>query len=313
MRTLQYSQIAKSMEGKARRNSFAKMMKGVHSAHITLKPIRYGSPIDGSIYRKFYYNDNGKVVKKLNFNASGALTLKEEYSFNKSGKIIRSQFITDNSIQEEKYIYNKKGYLEEYFFNKSGWDIPKKEVYTVDNQLRKVKKVNYGKLGIPELLTHYLYEGKNSRYSYRHVMNPDGSLIMTLYYTFTKNDNLKCIYGFFLTPDEVKKLIKQNKSWETESLFRSQWTYDKDNNPIGFQRDEKSESLNLLGENSFVGALESNRIITLRSSSEFEKINRRFYLTKTTEWLAKYNEPLKEVKEYTYFDATGKQVFPPIP
>lgn len=306
---MQVSQIAQSLESNERRSSFAKMMKGVHSAHIKLRPFAYGEPSNGMVYRKFFYNDHGKVIKKLNFNSTGKLNMKEEYQFDKTGRILRSQFITDNSIQEEKYLYHSKGFLEEYFFNNSGWEIPKREQYEVDSALRKTKKVSYGRLGIPELITHYLYEGKNKKYNYRHVTQPDGTLILTLKYSFDKKNNLKNIHGFDMTPEEVMCLIEEDKSWEMKSLFRSTWTYDKDHNPIAFQRDEKAESLTLLGENAFVGSLESGRIITLRSNSEFEKINGRFYLAKTTEWLAKYNEPLKEIKEYTYFDSTGKEVF----
>lgn len=309
MCSMQYSRIAKIQESKARRLSFAKMMKGVHSAHIKLKPFAYGEPSEGAIYRKFFYNNHGKVIKKLKFSSSGKLEMKEGYQFDKAGRILRSQFITDNSIQEEKYVYHSKGYLEEYLFNNSGWEIPKREKYDVDKSLRKIKKVSYGRLGIPELITHYLYKGKNKKYSYRHVTHPDGSLIITLKYSFDKKNNLKNIHGFQMTPEEVICLTEEDKSWEMKSLFRSTWTYDTDNNPIAFQRDEKAESLSLLGENAFVGSLESGRIITLRSNSEFEKINGHFYLAKTTEWLAKYNEPLKEIKEYTYYDATEKEIF----
>lgn len=311
MYSAQFSQIVKSMEGKTHRKSFTHAMKGVKAAEVTLKPFAFGKPaIAGTVYRKFFYNSDGNVTKKLSFAPDGKIVMKEEHMFGKNGKIERSQYITDSSRQEESFIYNKNGCLEEYIFSDSSWDVPKREVYEFDKSQRKVKKISYGRLGIPELITHYFYKSTSKKYTYRFVTQPDGALIMTMLYTYDKNFNQVGLRGFLVTPNELTKLIKNDKDWELKSAFRSLWTYDKNNNPTGFRRDENSDKLSLIGDNSFGDSLEKGRIVTIQSSSEYTKIKGKDYLIKTTEWLPKYNEPLKEIKEYQYYDNTGKVIFP---
>ena len=113
-----------------------------------------------------------------------------------------------------------------------------------------------------------------------------------------------------LPPDEIVTLMESNKKWDLESNVRSIWEYDKNNNPIGFYRDEKAEELEFLKDSSELGVDPHGRIITQKSTSEFENIDDKFYLTKTTEWLPRFNEPLKETKEYIYTDKNGNILNP---
>jgi len=282
-----------------------------------LKPFAFGEPDSGTIYRKFFYNKNGQVVKKFSFDTSGAIEMKEAYEFNSNGNILTSQFISDRSILRERFVYDQNNVLQEYFFSNPRWDNEKKEVWTFDKQGRKVKKVSFGLLGTPEVITHFLYEGNQKKYKFRHVTDSEGKLIMTLLYTYDDRSNQTGLYSYLLTPENVNKLLKDSKRkgedlerWEAESISRSLWNFDENNNAIGFSRDEQAQEFHLNFQGLDFSGEEKGRIITQKSSSEFEKIREKYYLVKTTEWWPRFNEPLKEVKEYIYFDKDGNSVYP---
>ncbi|MBI1227944.1 MAG: hypothetical protein GC192_22120 [Bacteroidetes bacterium] len=310
-----YPKLVKQLEGKVFRRTFIKSMVGIYSASMTLKSFEYGAPIASSnIYRKFVYNKFGQVVQKYYFDDNGALEMKEKYSFDNKGKILHSEFIKSNSFLEEKFENNEDGNVHIYQLINPIWKTEgkhnKREVYSFDKQRRKVKKISYGFLGSVELITHYLYEGDSEKYSFRHVTDPDGELILTLLYTYDSKFNQTGLYSFFLTPSAVKDLLNKQKDWKSESLSASNWEYDAKGNAIGFVSDIAEQLFHYKFQNADMGVPRGGRVVTQQSKSEFELINGKYYLVKTTEYWPKFDEP-KELKEYTYFDKSGKQIYPP--
>lgn len=307
-----YTSLVGNIEKSASRKVFARTMKGIHSATITLKPIQFGKPADGYVYRKFYYNDNGNVVKKLSFNEEGAITMKEEYEYDSKNKILSTKIITDDCIIQENYTYDEKGNLEKYTYNNPKLPRGKIETNELDKTGRTMRKTNYGLSGLPELITQYTYPDTTSRnYTLMQVTKPDGALVMTFYFTYNKESQITGLYGFPLMPKNLMEVMdkkKENSQWEQESLFRSLWQY-KDGVQTNYKRDEHVQKFHLeLGYSS-----PDNRIITELSDSEYTKINGKNYMIKTTEWLTRYMEPLKQVKAYTYYDESGEQVYPLLP
>ncbi|MFK8008316.1 MAG: hypothetical protein AB8H03_18305 [Saprospiraceae bacterium] len=327
--------IFDAVEDSTFRKSFTKMMKGkgIHSATISYNPFAFGKPTQGKIYRQFFYNEYGHVVKKFYFDINGTIDTKELYHFEK-GLIKESKFIFPNEIWQEKYEY-AKGKISNYTFSNPKWEIPKREEYEVDEHNRKSKKVSFGLMGHPELITEYIYDdsiGISDKYKYRYVTNPNGELIISILYTYDKKENQTGLFGFFLYPNvekmeeagieipckdeppkDIETLMKKNKLWVFESEYSSTWEYDKKNNQISFIRDEKIQgSIPSWYTNPEYGySFQQNRVIISRSNSVFKDINGSSYLVKTVEWLPRLHEPMKAVKKYIYYDKEGEQIYPP--
>jgi hypothetical protein len=298
------------LEQKTFRKSFTQTMHGIYSSSLTYAPFAFGSfvlPPKGNIYRRFYYNSNGEVNKKYSYNSEGNIEMKEEYEFDAKGKITNSKFTTIDSIVHENYHY-EKGKIMEYSFINHKWGRAKKEIYEYDKAGRKLKKTNFGLLGTEEQITDYFYDGGAKKYNFRRISKPDGTLIMTFYFTYDSKDNITGIYGFSLNPDEILALIKKEKGgnqWELVSKYRSVWTY-QGGNPVAFKRDEIAHGHPFLDFGIVTD--QDNRIVTQQSISKFDKIEGKDYLIETTEYQTWFDEPLA-VKLYSYFDKSGKVIY----
>ncbi len=242
-------QLIQQFENKVFRSNFSDIMAGIQSATLRLAPFRFGVPDNGFVYRKFIYNKQGNITQKYYFSPIGDIEMKENFQYNANGDVLKSEFITPNSILVEKFEYNQKGKPLVYQLSNPLWHLEgkqdKREIYFFDELGRKVKKESYGFLGTLEFITHYLYEGNAKRYKFRHVTNPDGSLVMTLMYLSKKETQLTDLYSFALIPDEVKELLKSNRTWEKESLSSSHWEYDAHGNAIGFHSEVKEQLFHL--------------------------------------------------------------------
>jgi hypothetical protein len=293
---------------KAVESSFCQVMSGVSSAELTIIPFAFGKVAEsGTVYRKFFYNSKGKVVKKLCFDKDGNIEMRESYEFNTKGKNLYGHFITDSSISQEKYVYDDKGLLTTYLFSNQNWPRRKREVYQHDALGRKIRKTSYGLMDTPEMITHYIYDDKSWKYRFRHITQPNGKLITTFLFTNDEKGNLDALYSFNLVPHELKELMK-TKGWELESDTRTRWKHDSKGNPIRMVKDEKAKSFNLLFASSEYGSPEEGRITTHKSTSHYKIFNKRNYLVETIEWLPRYNEALKDVKKYEYYDEENKLV-----
>jgi hypothetical protein len=303
--------------------AYTEMIKdrGIESAVISYRPFKFGIVEEesaGQVYRKFFYNKEGRVIKKLGFHANGGIESKEESFFDKTDKwkILQTNIMTDEEVFTEHYEYsdvNGKQKLKQHSFFNARWPRPKEEKYEYDSQGRINKKTSYGLLGEPELVTHYLYDtAKDTKVTYRYVTLPNEELVMTLLYVYDdKKQKQTALYSFLLRPDEIAVLRAGTKNWVAESVSRSVWEYDAHGNNTGFYRDEKfSRALDMLMNPAETVLPETSRILTEKSSSDYEKINNRYYLVRTTEWLTRMNEPLKAVKSYQYFDGDGGLIFP---
>jgi len=305
-----YVSLIGELEQKTFRKSFTQIMQGVYSCSITYAPYAFGSrvlsPI-GNVFRRFYYNADGEVNKKYSYDSEGKIEMKEEYEFTDKGKIINSKFTSTDSIVYENYHY-EKGKIKEYTFVNHKWIRAKKEIYEYDKEGRKLKKTNFGLLGTEELITDYFYDGNAKKYNFRRVSNPDGTLIMTFYFTYDSKENITGMYGFNLNPDEILALIKQEKGgnqWELMSKYRSVWVYE-DGNQVAFKRDEIAHGHPFLDFG--IVPNQDNRIVTQQSSSKFEKIAGKDHLIETTEYQIWFDEP-SAVKLYSYFDKSGKVIY----
>ena len=115
--------LLSKVHSKAVENSYCQVMSGISSAELTIFPFAFGKVVEsGTVYRKFFYNSKGKVVKKFCFDKDGNIEMRESYEFNTKGKNLHGHFITDNSISQEKYVYNDKGLLTEYLFRNQNWE-----------------------------------------------------------------------------------------------------------------------------------------------------------------------------------------------
>jgi hypothetical protein len=318
LESLNISNFVAESENNTRQEGFAKiiMNRGIDSAVITYKNFAFGQPVsEGKDFRKFFYDKEGRVVRKLSFDTDGNIVIKEESTFDNKGKIIANKIITPVDISDESYEYTEvKGRmrLSKYTFDNHKWLHPKIEEYHDDRFGRIAKKVSFGHLGCPELITRYIYDtDKDRKVTYRHVTLPDETLVLTLLYTYdNKKEKQTALYSFLLSPDEITELRQTDKdTWELESLSQSHWKYDAAGNISDFYRDEDFVvPLNWFGvidTNSFKPG--HRRIVTERSESEYTKINEKYYLAKTTEFLTRFEEPYL-VKEYTYWDKGGKAI-----
>jgi len=300
--------LLSKVHSKAVENSYCQVMSGISSAELTIFPFAFGKVVEsGTVYRKFFYNSKGKVVKKFCFDKDGNIEMRESYEFNTKGKNLHGHFITDNSISQEKYVYNDKGLLTEYLFRNQNWSRRKREVYQHDALGRKILKTSYGLMDTPEIITHYIYDDKSSKYRFRYVTQPNGDLIATFLFTNDEKGNLDALYSFNLVPDELEELMK-TKGWKLESDTRTRWKHDSKGNPIRMVKDEKTKPFNLLFASSEYGSPEEGRITTHKSTSHYKLFNKRNYLVETVEWLPRYNEALKDVKKYEYYDKKNELV-----
>jgi len=305
---------------KTSRKIYANLMKRntEYSAILNRIPVRFGEPVssEAKIYRKFFYNQHGKVTKKLDFDASGAITMKEVYKFDKQ-KILKSTFITSTKFWTEDYTYNEQGQMEKYRLQAPEQSNEKRtEIYTFDNQGRKKDKTSIGLGGIKELFTKYIYIGKSPHYTFREVTNSNDVVQITLVYIRDKKGNQTGLYGFSNQEYPAVAALMKKPDWENQSDFRTEWTYDKNSNQTHLLSDIKiptllsSPTLRKLDFDKTYGYStdKPGRIITQKSSSEYEKLKGEFYLISTTEWSTRFDEPVQEIKTYTYFDKDGKQL-----
>jgi hypothetical protein len=307
------SNIISSTQRTARRKVFALTMKGVASAAITKRRFISGAvDKEGLVYRRFYYNENGDVTKRISFNQDGNIELKEESEYNAEGKLVSSKFITGDNIVREEYTYSDDGLLLRYtLINPKSGGI-KYETNQFDNKGRLLKTTSYGLMGAPEYISYYIYPAETGEnYMFKQVTKADGSLLLTFYFTYDSDrerGNLTGVYGYFLAPDEILSLLEneQDTEWESRSLFRSVWEY-QNGKPVSFFRDEKVQKFHF----DFGYTKNDERILTDRSSMEYQTIRRKNYLVRIVEWQTRFLEPLKEVKEYTYYDEDNNQIFPP--
>ena len=299
----------------ASKDAFAVLMQGVSSICISIKTFAFGeiNTVAGPlISRRFYYNEAGKVRKKLFFGPDGNIVTKEEYEFDSKGRIVSGRYITDDYINYDEYEYDSKGFIKEYRFLDPKWPLPKREVYEVDKSGRVLKKISFGLLGLEELITEYIYDGSSKKYTFRHMTSPEGKLIMTFYYRYTATGKYAGLYGFLLEPEEVKKLVDSNKKtsvWEMRSEFRSVWHYDAKDNMTGFLKDEKVPEYVKL-DFGLLNDKHALRLPVQKTSYEYEKISGKDRLVRITEWLPRYDEPMQVVKEYSYYNKNGNQIYP---
>lgn len=301
--------------------------KGISMASITYRRFAYGEPIQGGSallpYRKFFYDTNGCVIKKIDFSNSGEIETKVESIFSAEGKILASIIYTSDNISKELYEYCKtndhtNGLLNTYSFNNVKWPRAKNDKYEYDKFGRKNKKISFGLIGQPELITEYLYDKDyHKKLSYRRVTTPEGKLVLTLLYCYDDDEqqNQIAVYSFLKPPDEIKKLRNDTgmmHKLKTESISSSIWEFDDFGNHISFVRDEMlSEIFKKLQAKGNIDRLSKyyDRIVTEKYTNEFKEINKLFYLVKTTEWQVYMNEPLQAVKEYTYYDKEGDAIY----
>ena len=306
---------------------YSEIIKGrnIASATISYRPFKFGVVADAPIYRKFFYNDDGRVIKKLEFDTDGNIVSKEESVFDTKHKwkILQSRIITGDDNFTETYEYTTvkgKEKLKKHTFFSPKWPQPKKDEYEFDELGRIAKKVSYGIMGEPELISSYVYDtATDTKVTYRHVFKPDGGLVITLMYGYdnVKKEKQTGLYSFLLTPDEITELRNSDKkNWELKSLSRSKWEYDSNANNIGFERDDMVRpdfgwGFDLIGGiPEYPSAEEAPRVLIEKSSSDYEKLGDNYYLVRTTEWDTRINEPLKAAKEYMYMDKKGTIIYP---
>lgn len=136
----------------------------------------------------------------------------------------------------------------------------------------------------------------------------------------------------FLAQDlvAVKALIK-NSGWEKESDFRTEWTYDKKGNQTSMITDRKppavlnnpviknSDFIREFGyaEDETFGYVKGeilinfhpSKIIIEKSTFDYQETKDGVLrLAQVTDWLPRFNEPLKTVKKYTYFDTNNIEI-----
>lgn len=309
----------------ARQDSYAELVKdrGIASAVVSYTPFKFGEVVAGDAdtrdFRKFFYNADGRVVKKFDFDDNGDISAKEESTYDKTlkWKLLQTNIITaDDSVVEtyEYKVLKGKHKMKKYTFTNPKWPRPKVDLYEHDPFGRISKRTSYGLLGDPELITNYLYDTDNdTKVRYRHVTLPDETLVFTMMYDYdSKKDKQTALYSFLLSPEEVTALRKSGTEWTLETVSRSVWEYDAHGNNILFQRDEKFtpalETLAVAGENFLP---ENSRVIIEKTTRDFKKINGQYYLVRETEWLTRLNEPLKAVKDFRYYDSKGTRIYPP--
>ncbi|HVF81705.1 MAG TPA: hypothetical protein VM884_07215 [Flavisolibacter sp.] len=304
--------IIKSTQRLARKKVFAQAMKGVYSATIRKRKFKSGEPDEGFVYRRFYYNENGDVVRRISFGPDGDIEMKEQSEYDEKGNIVSSKFILTDNIIREQYEYDGAGRLAKYTFSNPRLPAPKYEISELDKDGRLIKTTSYGLMGAPQYVSEYIYAGDSDQnYRFKLVTRSDGTLLITFYFTYEndkKQSNITGIYGFNLLPEQVADLLKDSNedTWQSETVFRSIWEY-RNGKPIGFFKDEKLQKVHL-----DLGHIQSEeRIVTERSTIEYEKINGKQHLIKITEWQTRFMEPWKEIKEYTYYDEGGNPIFPP--
>lgn len=316
-----YNALIGETQDTARDEMFVKTMEGTFSATITLVPFEATKDEEeeekesAPVYRKFLYNEKGEVVKKLSFDENGNIEMKEETTYDDKGNILANKIITADNIVREYYEYNKGGSLVRYTFTDPKQPGIKYETNEIDENGRLTKTTSFGLLGTPVLISHFIYpEGKKTKYKFKHVTKPDGTLLITFYFTYDSlkiDSNLTGLYGFYLTPDEINNLLKESANtdeWEKESLFRSKWQY-AEGKQTSFMRDEKIQPYHL--DYGYIS--DDERILTDKTDFLYRVINGTKYPGLVTEWQPRFLEPNKVVGKYTYYDSKGKKIYSPKP
>jgi hypothetical protein len=282
--------------------------KIIDFALIKLKPYDWGGkPSSSILYRRYDYKE-GKVAKKLSFDSSGQIEIKEEYEYNKK-RISSSIGTTKKGRWLEEYDYDAKGKLLTYKFLNATLDQggSEKEVYEYDTSGRTTIKKRYDRNGFLELVTEYIYEGKNRRYSFRCVTDEKGELVITFVYNYNDQNKLIRLAGIEAHYKDLMELSSKAMNTKLEdSKFISYYTHDDKGNMIKYVRTiPKGNVLNLECNFSDKG----NYIVGTESDYEYKNISKKDYLVSITQYDPRYREPI-QVKEYTYYDNNGECINP---
>ncbi|MEQ1676034.1 MAG: hypothetical protein ABL876_05015 [Chitinophagaceae bacterium] len=321
------NEISKSVNA-AKQDNYSGNIKenGIASAVLTYRPFKFGEVVieDPTMhgYRKFFYNKDGRVVKKFEFDTNGDIVAKEEsiYDTTDKWKILQNTITTADDLFVENYEYivlKGKTKLQQYSFFNTKWDKPKVDLYEHDNLGRICKKTSYGLLGEPELVTHYLYDSdKDTKVTYRYVTDPDEMQARTILYVYDSQKQKQTgLYSFQKTPEEITKLRQsRKKDWDMESISRSLWEYDANGNVVSLYSDVKfSPEAEILIDPQQISMVTTNRVITEKTTSEYEydRKSKKHFLAREIEWLTRMNEPLRAVKEFRYYDEKGNNIFQP--
>jgi hypothetical protein len=126
----------------------------------------------------------------------------------------------------------------------------------------------------------------------------------------SKKEKQTGLYSFLLTPDQIDGLRKSRPDdWAFASMYRCIWEFDNNGNNHLYYRDEKfSLESDLVNNPEESTRPEMTRVLTEKTSKDYILINKKYYLAKETEWLTRFNEPLKAEKEFQYFDKKGELI-----
>ncbi len=165
-------------------------------------------------YKNTYeYDDNGNIVKKVEYTKSGIFYVREaqydtKYTYNKNGDILQelvrieefSTNITDgHHIYEEgyNYIYNENQQLikKEIINPSDSEDVFCGYEYEYDEQGNRVKEYKYFADGIKELEFENIYDSQNQLIKKQYIANFGNSSWLDNETEYTYDDNQKLVYS----------------------------------------------------------------------------------------------------------------------
>lgn len=295
---------------------FHEMFKGgqIANAVIHLAPYswegEFSSSPNKTLYRKFFYTNEGRVAKALGFDQLEHIEFKEENVF-KDGQIRQKLVTTEEGVWLESYLYSGKK-LEEYHYSKVtlGLDQDKvqKAFYSYDRYGRKSIKKFFGRSGFLEYVTEYVYPNtKTSNYSFRSITDGKGNLVITLIYTYDSKGKLTRLAELEMDYKAYNKLSNAKKE---EALKKSKvisyYMYNSRGEMIRYIRTiPKGQVIDITS--SFLGVGEF--VITQEREYHRGTYKRRRYMLSIVEYDPKYREGSK-VHLYRYFDKDNNEIVP---
>lgn len=268
-----------------------------------------------------------KVTKRLFFNESGQIEMKQLSDYNSDQEIERFQTIFSSSQILTEHFKYENGKLKQRIVNNSLQQQPEITEYEYNADDKKDIKRSFDIMGQPKFISKYHYN-ENGRLQFREITDKNDHLVANYYYSYTDEGNLTEMLGFMLSKDALEEQIRIfgeldnpafHDRWKNGAFISTQHRYDAKGNRTEYIKKQIKVNIQkfINSRRKLEALLESSRESRLAIEGILEVVQHEQYewntnsdpqLTKVLKWNIPFMEPKGSLQLYRYFDTDNQEI-----